>query len=141
MSSTSGGANAAPEPSNRLPTSVGFIVGVGSFLVEFLVAFAIGNAELTVLVPLAFLVFGVYAVVGMGFAPSRPFQRGFTPGLAVGVLVWLTLFDQNTLDVVLYLVITIVGWAAGLELSRRRGRLPAELPPTGRRRQGPARRR
>lgn len=126
---------AAIEPGTRFPTLVGFVVGVLSFLVEFVVALAIGSSGLTVLVPLAYLVFGVYALIAMGFAPSRPFQRGFGPGLAVAVLIWLTLFDTNTFDVVVYLVLTIVGWAAGLELSRRRGRLPSELPEMGRRRQ------
>lgn len=122
----------SPSTETRLPTAAGFVVGVGALLAEFIVAFAIGTADVGPLVPLAFLVFGAYALVAMGYAPSRPFQRGFTPGLAVAVLAWLTLFDPNTLDVAIYLVITIVGWATGLEVSRRRGRLPAELPQLGR---------
>ena len=130
-------ADAAPGTAGtRLSTSIGFAVGLLALVVEFLVALAIGSADLALLVPIAYLVFGACAALAMGFAPSRPFQRGLTPGLAVAVLVWLTLFDQNTFDVVAYLVVTMAGWLIGLEVSRRRGRLPPELPATGRRPQG-----
>ena len=135
--STSRGAAPAspPELPTRVPTIVGFAVGVAAFVAEFIVALIVGSADLSPLVPLAYLVFGAFATLGMGFAPSRPFQRGLTPGLGVALLAWLTLFDTVSLDVVIYLVVTIAGWVLGLELSRRRGRLPAELPPIGRRRQ------